>query len=465
MDRPVLDTRQKAHAINLDRHKYGTFAEIGAGQETARWFFTVGGAAGTIAKAISAYDMQVSDSLYGKCRRYVSRERLRDMLDCEYRQLDAVLGEQRGADSTFFTFANSVATFSFTTKRPGHGWLGLRFQHAPGAEPSQIDLHVVLKGTDNRKDQEILGTLGVNLVYGALYLYEDADLLLESLLDGLSIRQLEIDMIDFQGVAFGAVDNRLMALRLVQRGLSCAAMFRADGTVVQPADMLYRKSVLVERSRFRPPTLLNMHMLDCAAQAFHAEDDVSSDNTIVLSEMTLNNLGDRADIDVDDFLSRVEILCELGKNVIITEYAEFYRLAQYLFNMTREPVGVVMGVTTLREIFNEEYYRHLDGGILESFGRMFRQRLHLYVCPASDAPGGELTTVHNVEVEPHLAHLYRHLLDNGCIRELAGIRPEYLQIHSHAVLAAIQAGQAGWEEMVPERVAQLIRSRRLFKCA
>ncbi len=465
MERPVLDIQQKAHAINRDRRKYGTLAEIGAGQETARWLFRVGGAAGTIAKAISAYDMQVSDSLYGPCQRYVSRERLQAMLDFEYARLQSYLGQTRGDDSTFFVFANTVATFSYTTERPGHGWLGIRFQTAPHAAESQIDLHVVLKGRDNRRDQEILGRLGVNLIYAAMYLHQDPDLLLASLLDGLSIEQLEIDLVDFQGAAFTTVDNRLMALRLVQHGLSRAAMFRADGRVVQPADMLYRKAVLVERSRFCPPTHLNLDMLDCATRAFSQERAVAADNTVVLSEMTLHNLGDREDIDVGDFLSRVEILCALGKDVIITDYAEFYRLAQYLFSLTDQPIGIVLGVTTLAGIFDEQYYQHLQGGILEAFGRMFRQQLHLYVCPALVRGSDGLQSVDSLEVRPHLRHLYQHLLDNGCIHGLTDIKQDYLQIHSHAVLECIRRGEPGWEAMVPDTVARLIKARDLFRRA
>ena len=465
MERPVLDTHQKAHAINMDRRKYGILAEIGAGQETARWFFRVGGAAGTIAKAISAYDMQVSDSMYGPCARYVSRDRLEAMLDCEYRLLQSYLGDSRGDESTFFVFANTVATFSYSTSRPGHGWLGIRFQASPHAQESQIDLHVVLKGSDNVQDQEILGQLGVNLVYGAMYLHDNPDVLLASLLDGLTTDMLEIDMIDFQGDVFSGVDNRLMALRLVQHGLSSAAMFGADGKVVQPADTLYRKSVLVERSRFRPPTRLNIDMLDCATRAFLDEADVTEDNTLVLSEMTLHNLGDGEDIDVEDFLNRVDILCALGKNVIITDYGEFYRLAQYLFSMTQNPVGVVLGVTTLADIFDDSYYQHLEGGILESFGRMFKNRLRLYVCPTCQVGSDELLTVHNLDIAPHLRHLYAHLLDNGSIRELTDIQREYLLIQSDTVLESIQRGDAGWEAMVPDTVATLIRQKNLFKCA
>lgn len=464
MEQAVLDTHQKALAINLDGAIYGTIAEIGAGQETARWFFQVGGAAGTIAKAMSAYDMKFSDSIYGSCQRYVSRDRLQAMLDHEYKLLNERLGESRGATSAFFAFANTVAARSFTQQQDGHGWLGIRFQTSPGEEASQIDLHVQLKGQENIQDQETLGLLGVNLIYAALYLHHDPDVLLASLLDGLSTDLLAIDMIDFYGPAFEQVDNRLMALRLVQLGLSVAAMFQADGKVVQPAEALYKKAVLVERSRFRPPTNLTMNLLDCAYKAFCSESDINAEDVVVLSEMTLHNLAEGEDIDAEDFLHRAEILCALGKNVMVSDYGEFYRLAQYLSGYTHMPVGVALGVPTLEQIFDEKYYENLQGGILESFGRLFRNDLRLYVCPARDDSTGELTTVHNLNIEQHLRHLYLHLLENGYIRELAAIDQSQLGIFSHTVLEKIRNGEADWESMVPEKVAEIIHQKRLFKC-
>jgi hypothetical protein len=451
MENTVLDTHQKALAINLDEGKYGTIAEIGAGQETARWFFQVGGAAGTIAKAMSAYDMKFSDAIYGPCDRYVSRNRLQSMLDHEYRLLQERLGESRGTNCAFFAFANTVAARSFTRQQEGQGWLGIRFQTRPGEGASQIDIHVHLNGR-------------VNLIYGALYLHDDPDALLKSLLDQLSTELLAIDMIDFYGPAFANVDNRLMALRLVQHGLSSAAMFRSDGKVVQPADALYKKSVLVERSRFRPPTNLTMSLLDCAHQQFCREQGLAPDDVIVLSEMTLHNLMEGEDIDVEDFLHRAEILCALGKHVMISDYGAFYRLAQYLFRHTGMPVGVALGIPTLLEVFNEKYYEDLQGGILESFGRMFRRDLRLYVCPAIDQGSGDLLTVHNVEIQPHLRHLYLHLLENGYIRELESIDHEQLKILSHEVLEKIRSGDSAWESMVPEKVARIIRHKRMFNC-
>ena len=464
MERQVIDAHHKALEINLDKLQYGTVAEIGAGQETARWFFRVGGAAGTIAKAMSAYDMKFSDAIYGSSPRYVSRERLRAMLEHEYQLVIERLDAHRGAESTFFAFANTVAARSFSRNEEGQGWLGIRFQTTPRSEPSQIDLHVHLRGKKSVQDQETLGILGVNLIYGALYHHRDPVLLLESLMDGLYTDLLEIDMIDFSGPAFAQIDNRLMALRLVQKGLAPAAMFTADGKVVHPAEALYKKAVLIERSRFRPPTHLNINMLECAQAQFVAEREVQAKDVLILSEMTLHNLMDGGDIDVQDFLHRVEILCALGKNVLISNLGEYYRLAAYLFRYTQKPMGLVMGIPTLREVFDEKYYSDLAGGILESFGRLFKYDLRLYVSPAlGDAPD-QLVTVENFQPPAHLRHLYAYLHGNGFIKGLQGIRTELLSIFSHDILDKIRTGRSDWEVCVPSKVAEMIRDKHLFGC-
>ncbi len=463
MDDDIEDTYQKALKVNINKDRYGTIAEIGAGQETARWFFYVGGAAGTIAKAISAYDMTFSDSIYGPSSRYVSRDRLHAMLEREYHLIIDRLGNQRGDTTCFFAFANTVATRSFSHKQDGNGWLGIRFQARPRENPSDIHLHVRLLGRDNVKDQETIGVLGVNLIYGAVYMSHKPDLLLESLLDNLDKELLEIDMVDFSGPAFQQVDNRLMALRLVQLGLSDAAMFRADGSVIQPADTLYKKAVLIERSRFRPPTHLTLNMLDCAQTAFLEEPDVETEDVIILSEMTLHNLSDGGDIQAEDFLHRVELLCTLGKNVMISNYGEFYRLAQYLFRYTSKPVGIVMGVPILQEIFNEKYYEDLAGGILESFGRMFKNDLRLYVCPFRNPATGVKTDVDSLSVAPKLQHLYAYLLENGYIKSLDKINEQYLSIFSHEVLENIRCGNTCWEESVPPEIIEIIKTQRLFQ--
>lgn len=462
--RQAKDTHHKALDVNLDARVYGSIAEIGAGQETARWFFRVGGAAGTLAKTMSAYDMQFSDAIYGPAPRYVSRERLQAMLNHEFELVVERLDATRGAGSAFFAFANTVAARSYSRKENGQGWLGMRFQTAARAEPSQIVVHVHLMGQKSLQDQESLGILGVNLIHGALYLHDRPEALLEALLDNLYPELVEIDMIDFQGPAFAGVDNRLMALRLVQKGLAPAAMFLADGRAVYPADALHKKAVLVERSRFRPPTHLNIRMLACARAQFIAEREVRADEVFVLSEMTLNNLMDDGDIDVRDFLHRTEILCALGKNVLISNLGEYYRLAAYLFRYTQRPMGVAMGVPTLKEIFDEKYYTHLPGGILESFGRLFKYDLRLYVSPCLGDHCGDLMTVETFQPAPHLHHLYAYLYENGLIKGLSGIEPGLLHIYSQEVLRKIRCGEPDWESLVPEEVARMIHERHLFGC-
>ncbi len=463
MEREIKDPHQKALALNLDKATYGTIAEIGAGQETARWFFRVGGAAGTIAKAMSAYSMKFSDAIYGPCQRYVSRDRLRDMLDLEYKLLIERLDDSIGADSTFFAFANTVAARSFTYKTDGHGWLGILFQRRSGEKPSRIDIHVSLHGKQHVQDHETLGVLGVNLIYGAMRLHTDPEALLRSLMDQLYSELVEVDMIEFSGPAFGKVDNRLMALRLVQHGLSNAAMFTADGHVAQISDTLYKKAVLLERSRFRPPTNFTLDLLDCAQTAFLTDTDVSENELFELSEMTLTNLSeDGDDIDVNDFLCRADILCALGKNVLISNYGEYYRLAQFLFRYTSRPVALTMGLPSLQEIFNEKYYEDLPGGILESFGRLFKHDLRLYVSPALDPASGKKQGVHELEVDAHLRHLYLYLLENNYVQALDTVNDDYLKILSHEVLHKMHKGDREWESQVPEKVSQMIREQKLF---
>ena len=458
-----LNPHQKALAINIDKLVYGTIAEIGAGQETARWFFRVGGAASTIAKAISAYDMTFSDSIYGTSPRYVSRDRLEAMLNLEYQLVVDRLGEKRGAETHFFAFANTVTTRSYSHKQNGGGWIGIRFQTQPDGPPSQVYLHVRLLGRDGVQDQETVGLLGVNLIYNAMYFHDDAAGLLKSLLDDLSREQLEIDLVDFSGPAFDQVDNRLMALKLVQLDLCNSAMFLSDGSVIQAADALYKKAVLVERSRFRPPTNLTLDMLDCAQKAFCAEPEINPDDVMVLSEITLHNLSEDGDIEVEDFLQRIELLSKLGKNVMISNYGAFYRLAEHLFRYTNKPIGVVMGLPTLQEVFTEKYYDNLAGGILESFGRMFKNQLRFYVCPFIDPKSGEKSDIHSLQVASKIQHLYSYLLVNNYIKALDTVKKEYLAIFSHQVLQDIRDGNPAWEASVPPLIAQVIKEQNLFR--
>lgn len=455
-------THQKALYINLDPTKYGTFAEIGAGQEVARWFFRVGGAAGTIAKTISAYDMTVSDAIYGHADRYVTRQRLGNMLDHEYGLMEERLKSERGATSRFFVFADTVRARGYrATEAEHHGWLGIRFQTKPLAEPSQITIHVRMLDKDAVLQQEALGIMGVNVTYGALYLHSDPVALIGSLMDDLSSERVEVDMIKFEGPDFGHIDNRLMSLELVQQGLANAAMFTASGEVVQASEVLYKRPILVERGSFRPVTKVTLDMLECAHHQFTREPQVKGEEVVTLMEMTLRNLSAEGAIDYKDFLDRADLLGSLGKMALISNYAEFHRLAAYLFRYTKRKIGIVMGAPTLRELFEEKYYADLEGGILESFGRLFKNGLRLYVYPSRGDSGG-LVTARTLPVAPHLRHLHQYLLDNQSIQELQGFDEKCLPIFSRDVLAKLRSGDSTWETMVPPQVAKLIKDRQLF---
>ena len=455
-----LTTEQKAFAVNMDLAKYGAFAEIGAGQEVARWFFRAGGAAGTVAKTISAYDMDVSNSFYGKTDRYVSRQRLETMLDYEYGRLQEELDAKRGEKTTFFVFAETVAATSFIRRNEAHGWLGMKFQRRPRTQPSQIIIHVRLLDKENLVQQEALGIVGVNLVYGAFFHFGTQ--FITSLLDGVTAQRVEVDLIEFSGPAFQMLDNRLMALELVRYGLTSAAMFTANGEVVQAAEVLYKKAILVERGSFRPVTRVTLDMLNVARARFVQEPLVQGEPILELMEMTLKNLSDEGVIDYADFLDRVDILGSLGKTVLISNYGEHHRLATYLFRHTKKMIGLVMGVGTLREIFDEKYYTDLEGGILESFGRLFKNALKLYVYPLQETAKGPLITAETLDVAPNLQPLYEYLFKNNGIEGLQIVDKTCLPIFSRKVLAKMRQGDASWEIMVPPQVSRLIKERKLL---
>jgi len=454
--------RDKALKVNLDPRFYGTFAEIGAGQEVVRWFFLAGAAAGTIAKSISAYDMQVSDAIYGSCRRYVCRERLEAMLSYEQRLNLERLASGRGDKTHFFAFADTVSARSFRGNAECHGWMGVEFQTAPGGPSHRILIHVRMLDLENAAQQEALGIVGVNLIYGACFLHAKADRLVESLLDGLSTSRIEIDLIDFSGDEFRHVDNRVMSLRLVQLGLTGAAMFSASGQVLQPSEVLYKKPVLVERGRFRPVTYVNLDLAAAALRAFEAEGDVAPGEAVSIMEITMRHLRSGGEVDLHDFLSRADVLATTGHTVMISDFAEYYRLAAYLFRYTSRPIGLAMGAINLRDIFDETTYAALDGGILESFGRLFKNNLKLFVYPYMEPRTKKLMTLDTLEMPPALRQLYGYLIERRCIVQLTDINHAYLDIHSHEVLRKIGSDNGEWEAMVPPEVAAAIKARGLF---
>jgi hypothetical protein len=404
----------------------------------------------------------VSDAIYGTCDRYVSRKRLQAMLDYEFNLLLERLNPTRGSKCAFFSFADTVATHSFTRQEKGHGWMGIRFQSECQAAPSEIIIHVHMLDTENVREQEALGIIGVNLIYGACYQHKQPEALITSLMDNLSRDRIEVDMIRFSGPAFTGVDNRLMSLQLVQQGLTDAAMFTAEGEVVQPADVLYKKAVLVERGSFRPIINTTLDMLERAQEQFLQDPGVKGEEPVVLMEMTLRNLLSESGIDHKDFLARVDILSTLGKMVLISNFGRYYRLVAYLARYTHKQTGIVLGIPSLKEIFDEKFYTDLEGGLLESLGRLFKSEVRLYVYPWCDPTTNQVVTAENMEVAPHLKHLYAYLLETKCIVSIQKHNVDYLPIFSRNVLARIQTGDATWETMVPKQIVEIIKKNRLF---
>ena len=462
-----LGTKQKALAINLDPQIYGSFAEVGAGQDVAAHFFKAGGSSGTIAKTMSAYDMAFSDAIYGtqKDRRYVSEARLISMLEKEYGLLIERLAGKRGDKTTFFAFSNTITALNYHKTNEGHGWMGVRFQSVPNGEFNDVVIHLKLLDNDNVLQQNAVGVLGVNLIYACFYYRTIPSIFLLSLMDNLSKDAVQIDMIRFEGPDFCKVDNRLMSLHLVKYGFSDAALFGPDGKNMQPSEVLYKKHIVVIRGRFRPVINVHIDMLNTGVKQFMQEPDVDKDHVVVVTELTLQALKERdadptAEIDEKDFLDRVDILCALGQTVLISDFHEYYKLVAYLSKITKLKMGVVLGYPNLEYIFSEEHYQDLSGGILESFATLFSRNVKLFIYPT--LRNGVIYNCLRFNLPSHLVDLYRYLIANNKIEDIRHYKESNLQIQTDKVLQMIKHCTDGWEDYVPAEVAAMIKERRLF---
>ncbi|MEM7430703.1 MAG: TonB-dependent receptor [Pseudomonadota bacterium] len=453
-------TLQKALDINVDASRYGTFAEIGAGQEVVRWFFQAGGAAGTISKSISAYDMQVSDAIYGGCQRYVSRQRLEAMLAYEQQLNRDRLAAERGSTTSFFTFADTVSARNYQGTNDCHAWLGVLFQHEPNADDSQVVVHVRMLDDTNAEQQHALGIVGVNLIYGALNFADNPHVMLQSLVDGLSPGRIEIDLVDVKGPAFDGVDNRVLSLYLVELGLTGAALFDADGRVLQSTEVLRKRPLLIQRGRFRPLTHVNMDLLTSAQAKFESMPDVDSERVLPIMEMSMHDLALDDEVCVSDFVSRAEVVATSGCIVMVSDFVEYHRLASFLFSQTDQAIGLALGLQTLRELFKDEYYANLDGGLLESFGRLFKRKLNLLVYPYQS--DNSLVTLDELKLPPSQQHLLEYLRELGYVHSIDDVARQHLSIHSPDVLNMIQCGDERWVECVPSAVAERIKAKKLF---
>ena len=464
MTKPViLSPTQKALQVNLDSTIYGTFAEIGAGQEVVRHFFRAGGASGTIAKTMSAYDKDFSDAIYGKeiDGRYVSKSRLKKILKQEYGLIENRLRREEHPDKKYFSFANTLATINYTKTVKGHGWMGCRFQTAADKEFNEVIFHVRRNDSDAKLQQETIGIMGTNLIYACFNHYHQPKTFIKSLYDNLTRDNVEMDMIHMEGPDFENVDNRLLSLILVKEGMTDAVIFGPDGKNQQPSDVLYKKNILTIRGSFRPVTKVNLDMMENGYKAFVEENRVDKENVQLLFEITLSNLKMEGDIDENDFLDRADILCSLGHTVLISNYRKYYKLIEYFSNYTKARMGLIIGVNNLLEIFDDKYYRNLNGGILEAFGILFTRDLKIYLYTYQADAKDELLNSKNIPIHRRLRPLYDYLLKNGRIKDLK-FNDNVLQIFSRDILQKIKKKEDGWQDGVPEGVSEIISKKKLF---
>ena len=460
----ILSTEQKALTVNLNNNQYGAIVEIGAGQEVARQFFSAGAAAGTVAKTMSAYDMQVSDDIYGKAGRYVSRERLEQMLVHEYDLLHKRLSQVRSDETVFFSYAATVTARSYSQKNECHGWIGIRLQLEPKAPPSEIVMHVRMRDDSNREQCEALGIFGVNVVYGAFHYADNPKRFIESLLDNLvddfGQKRIEVDLIHFSGHKFAEVENRLMNLHLVRSWCCRAVMFDAKGESEVPGSLLRKKDVLVIRGSFKPPTKVHVDMTDAALQQFLKEDNVDPDKVCTVAEITMAELANDGETDDASFLARVDLLNKLGYNVLISDYLRFFRLRSWMRRYTQNRIGIVLSILDFDQLFNEQYYEGLEGGILEAMGKLFSGNTNVYVYPTRI--NGHLITLDNVEVQKGTEFLLKHLIDNKLLVATETWNDENLHISARNIAKEIPLGQGEWEQQIPEAIRDEIKDKCMF---
>lgn len=454
----------KALRLNLNKNIYGSFSEIGAGQETVRHFFRAGGSSRTIAKAMSAYDKQFSDAIYTvePDGRYVTENRLKKMLCHESNLMEERLHNDEFPNRMYFSYANTVATIDFAKKFKGHGWVGIRYQIEPKGEYNEIILHIQFKETDTRLQQRTLGVLGVNLIYGAFYQHNNPKRLIDNLYDHIDNDQIEIDTINFSGPRFAHIDNRLMSMYLVKKGFSNAVVFGPKGKSLLPANILYRQNLLLLRGSFRPVTLVNMNMLEKSLKLFIEHNKITKEQTTVMFEITLNNLLMEGEIDEQDFIDRAELLCSLGHYVMISNFKKYYKVTEYCSQYTTEKIGLALGASNLENIFDSKYYQHLGGGAFEGLGKLFKNNIQLYLYPMLN-DNNTIVSSKNIELsDKDLQPIVEYFVEKNQILDITDYDPNDLKIHAREVIQKIYQNEEGWDKYLPDGIAQLIKDKKLF---
>ncbi len=457
-----MQTVEKALKINLNPTIYGTIAEIGAGQEVARHFFLAGGAAGTIAKTMSAYDMQVSDAIYGEepKKRYVSQGRVQKMIDREYQLVVERLGDCRPKGTRFFAYANTVAAKAYNSERDCNGWIGLKYQLVSCEAPNDIVLHVRMKDRTNTQQQVALGTLGINLIYGAYYFYDKPEMLIEQLKENC-VDRIEVDMIRFSGPQYKDVDNRIMALQLVKQWLTRSVIFTKNGEPTTPSDLLYKKNVLLLRGSFRPFTYVHADIIKCGYETFMQEPNVEDGNSMVLTGISMSHLVSQGDVNISDYLGRIDILNKLGYDVQISDYLRLFRLVEYLRQYINKKIRVVSGIKDIRDVFTEHYYEGYPGGILHGLGLLFSGDTKLYAYPKLKNIN-EIITLDSIKTDNNLKHLFKHFTFNEKILPLDNYNSNILKFDTRSIREDLKKGPGKWKDKIPPDVYEEIVNKNLF---
>jgi hypothetical protein len=458
----MLSTKEKSVRINIESQYYGTIAEIGGGQETARHLFQAGGASNTIAKSVSAYDKRFSDHFYneGKPSRYVAESRLRKMIRYEYDELVTILGDQY--HQRFFAFANTVETLNFNKSNQGNGWLGIAVQGSDLHRPNQLFIHVKMLENDTLLQQYTLGTLGINLIHGGLFTGDDPRKILLSVLDNLGNDRVEVDYVYAEGPDMEWVDNRLLNLMLVSNHMTPAIMFDSNGQVQQPADMLHRKNVILTRGFFRPINLLGMQFIEDSLNIFRRDEDYKPDNTIAFSEISLNYLMQEQEVNEKDFLHRVDLLNLMGQSVMISRFQRYFELVNYFAQFRLIKLRIVVGLPTFEKIMDAQYYTDLRGGLLEALGSLFQENVKIYLFPALDGNSGEVNCPDESSFPEDIAQLWQYLLSQGKIIVLCNIPTRHLGITTEHISKLIASADPELQHYLPEPVYQRIKEKKLF---
>jgi hypothetical protein len=426
-----LDTHHKALTLNLDPSTFGSFAEIGAGQEVARWFLLVGGASGTVAKSISAYDKEVSDNLYGSGSRYVSKQRLEAMLDNEWTQLLTQLSKSRGSQTRFFCFVDTVSARNFAGTNDAHGWIGLRFQLQPGGPPNDVLLHVNMRDPANVFQQQAIGILGVNLIYAAFYEVQTQESFLEGLAQDVVAERIEIDHVDLRGPAFESWDRRALQVHLVRAGLAEAVFFPSKGSTVPPTEVLYKRAVVLAPGFFSHTdadhSQVHLQLLASAIQELQQELGETSSATAGFFCLTVAPfMPNEPAPEVPDLLRRIDALLAAGGNVLLFRQPELYHMTALVNRHTKAPVRFVVGLSLMIRA-SEDAYENLEGRRLEALARLFAQNVRIYVYPmtvtdlrewlkSASSTGWEWTETNGwvsasqLRHEPPFGHLFDYLL-------------------------------------------------------